>query len=202
MRGPKRATGAAARERGGLLIVARTRRTDWINQGFAILREGGEAALTVDRLCRALGCTKGAFYHHFADAAAYAAALLAAWESINTSAPIGRAEAAVQPKSKRRVLDAAVASLDLPLDLAVRAWGLRDRQVRAFVARVDKRRVAYLTTLYPTRVSVGTRRKLARLEYAAFLGTQQLYPNMAAKEAREIERTLSLALRRLQSSSR
>ena len=48
---------------------------DWIQAGFAILADGGPNALRVDRLCERLGVTKGSFYWHFADLAAYRDAL-------------------------------------------------------------------------------------------------------------------------------
>ncbi len=156
--------------------MARTRREDWIEAGFTLLRCDGEQALTIDRLCTALGRTKGAFYHHFEGAPAYAAALLVAWEQRNTDAPIAAASGEVETSARRRTLDSAVKQLDWALDLAVRSWGLRDASAREVVARVDARRIAYLEGLLPRRVSAPRRRAIATLEYAAFLGAMQLDP--------------------------
>ena len=44
-----------------------TTREGWIAAGIALLREGGEDELTIDRLAKRLRRTKGSFYHHFAD---------------------------------------------------------------------------------------------------------------------------------------
>ncbi len=52
---------------------------DWIQAGFALLADGGPNALRVDRLCEQLGVTKGSFYWHFADIAAYRTVLVEAW---------------------------------------------------------------------------------------------------------------------------
>ncbi len=150
--------------------MARTRREDWVERGFAVLREGGEAALKIERLCTELGRTKGAFYHHFVDVEDYTDALLSAWEDTNTSAPIVRAEAAKDLHQKRVALGEAVRMLDMRLDLAMRAWGLRDPRARAFVMRVDETRIAYLAVLYP---------------------------DLSAPAAREMERTLHRALQKL-----
>ena len=49
---------------------------DRIEAGFAILAAEGIKALKVDRLCRRLSVTKGSFYWHFTDMAAYRAALV------------------------------------------------------------------------------------------------------------------------------
>ncbi len=181
--------------------MARTRGDDWLQRGLAILREGGEAALTIDRLCTELGRTKGAFYHHFKDVGAYVDALLAFWEAEQTTAPIEQANAAA-PARRRRALDAAVHALDLKLDLAVRAWGLRDARARAFVARVDERRVAYLEEVADPTLPPGLRRTLARLEYVAFLGAQQLFPDLTAPEARKVERALHDAMAALAATRR
>jgi AcrR family transcriptional regulator len=158
-----------------------------------ILREGGEAALTIDRLCKDLGRTKGAFYHHFADVAVYTDALLSEWEAHNTQIPLLRTEQVV-PRGKRGANAATPRALDAPLDRSFRAWGLRDPKVREFIDRIDERRIAYLASLYGAELSLALRRKLARLEYAAFIGMHQLYPEMSAPVARELERTLHGAL--------
>jgi len=54
---------------------------DWIQAGFGILAEDGIKALKIDRLCSRLSVTKGSFYWHFTDIAAYRAALVQAWAS-------------------------------------------------------------------------------------------------------------------------
>jgi AcrR family transcriptional regulator len=171
-------------------IVNRTRREDWLEQGFVVLREGGEAALTIDRLCKDLGRTKGAFYHHFADVNVYTDALLTAWEERNSSsAPPARADG-----RRRGVVESHARSLDVPLDRSFRAWGLRDERARQFVARVDDRRIASLASTYPPAIPLAVRRKLARLEYAVFVGVQQLYPDLSGAAARDLERMLQTAL--------
>lgn len=172
-------------------IVIRTRREDWLEQGFVVLREGGEAALTIDRLCKDLGRTKGAFYHHFADVNVYTDALLAAWEERNAAVPLARGEAGGE---RRRRVEGAAHALDVPLDRSFRAWGLRDERARQFVARVDDRRIASLAGTYPSAIPLAMRRKLARLEYAVFVGVQQLYPDLSGAAARDLESMLQAAL--------
>lgn len=154
--------------------MARTQREDWIEAGFGLLRGTGEHALTVERLCAALGRTKGSFYHHFEGMPEFASAVLAAWEQRHTDAPIAAAAREDDLTSRRRTLDAHVKQLDWPLDLAVRGWGLRDPVAREAVARIDARRIAYLESLLPRRVTAARRRAIATLEYAAFLGAMQL----------------------------
>lgn len=142
-----------------------TTREGWIAAGIALLREGGEDELTIDRLARRLRRTKGSFYHHFVDIDAFRAALLEAWTTTHTLVPIEHAESESVRDRRARLYD-AVGKLDHRLELAVRGWATRSELARAAREAVDERRVAYLTGLWS-----GKRRKeLAEIEYATFLG--------------------------------
>lgn len=156
--------------------MARTHRDDWIEAGLSLLGREGEAALTLERLCAALGRTKGSFYHHFEGMPALGSAMLAAWEQRHTDVPIAAASRERSVARRRRSLDAAVKQLDWALDLEVRAWARRDPQAREAVARVDGRRIAYLEGLLPRQLPPARRAAIATLEYCAFLGAMHLAP--------------------------
>jgi AcrR family transcriptional regulator len=156
--------------------MARTTREDWIDAGLTLLREAGEHALTLERLCAAIGRTKGSFYHHFASMPELSRALLEAWEQRHTDVPIASSSGDADLGKRRKQLHATVKQLDWELDLTVRGWSLRDDAVREAVARVDARRIAYLESLLPRRISAARRRAIATLQYTAFLGGMQLDP--------------------------
>ncbi len=172
---------------------ARLAPSDWCDAGLALLRDEGMPSLTVDRMCTALERTKGSFYHHFRDLDALLTMLLARWEEMLTEAPIAFAGAAKEPRQRAARLDDAVARLDHRLDVSVRAWALRDERARAAVARVDARRIAYLTELH-SAAGADNAHDAAQLEYVAFLGTQQVCAVMttahAARLVREVRRSL------------
>ncbi len=151
----------------------RKTRQDWVDAGLSLLREEGQQALTIERLTVDLGVSKGSFYHHFGGLPGYRQALLETWETELTLRPMEEAARESNPTDRRRKLGQAVRKLDNRLDLAVRAWGLRDPFVADFVARVDERRLSYLTEL---QAGLGRARPefLATLEYAAFIGLQHL----------------------------
>jgi AcrR family transcriptional regulator len=169
-------------ERGGSRVTARLAPSDWCDAGLALLRDDGMAALTVDRMCTALERTKGSFYHHFRDLDAFLMQLLVRWEETLTEAPIAFAGATDELDQRAARLDDAVERLDHRLDLAVRSWAFRDARARAAVARVDARRMAYLTELH-TGVSAKGARESAQLEYLAFVGAQHVSAMMAPAEA-------------------
>lgn len=175
--------------------MARTTRTHWLEEGLIILRESGEAGLTVERLCVSLERTKGSFYHHFRDMEAYLDGLLAHWEAKHTSAPILAAAAGAGFEERRRRLDESVVALDMKLEVAVRAWGLRDPRARAALLRVDARRIDYLAELYALVHGKGPlARQLADLEYATFVGMQQILPALSARRYHALYAALKRAL--------
>lgn len=148
----------------------RRTRTDWLSAGLALLRDEGEHSLTIDRLCRAIGLSKGSFYHHFQNADAYRAALLDRWEQTQTDAPIEQTAGTADPLQALRTV---IEPLDHPLELAVRAWAVRNAEVRAALQRVDERRLAYLQQIHDQSGRAHAA-ELAALEYATFVGLQTL----------------------------
>ncbi len=172
----------------------------WLSEGFALLRTSGEEALTVDRLCRALGKTKGSFYHHFASVEAYADALLARWEADGTQMPIDVSRKKVSPSERAKTLDEVVRGLDHAVDQAIRRWATRDARAREVLARVDARRIAYIEEIHRA-AGHASPKTLAMLEYCALLGAQQLFADLASPPAREVERALRRAVRALVASS-
>jgi AcrR family transcriptional regulator len=172
---------------------------DWCGAGLALLRDVGPGAITIERLCAALGRTKGSFYHHFRDLRAFQAALLAAWEEQHTGRPIAAAAGAEGAGRRSALLD-AVLGIDHGLDRAVRAWGRHDARIREAVRRVDARRMGYLAELHRDRGRSDPRR-LAELEYAVFLGAQELELMADAERGPALRRALAAALQHLGGTS-
>lgn len=151
----------------------RRRRGDWLAAGFDLLREEGEQALTLDRLCGHMSLTRGSFYHHFAGMPAYRQALLQAWQDSLTEQVIAQVPDGLPGQDALSLLDHAVARLDHRLDLAVRAWSLRDPVVREVMSAADDRRIRALEHWH-TQAGHPRAGELAQLEYAIFLGAQAL----------------------------
>lgn len=170
----------------------RTSKQDWIDAGIRLLREEGEHALTIERLCKTLFMTKGSFYHHFGDLQTYQMALLEWWESELTSKPIDLANQETNLKKRAQKLGETVRKLDHRLDLSIRVWGLRDNNIKAFIHRVDQCRLQALETLHQA-AGVEQAAVLAHLEYVTFIGAR-LLELMGESEKPEFALTRSLAL--------
>jgi len=164
--------------------VGRTSRDDWIEEGFRILSEEGDGALTVDALCARLDRSKGSFYHHFAGRDAFVEALLSAWEKQVTDRLIatGRGDAAVE--DRLRALNREASELRIArLERAIRGWAAREPQARSVQDRVDRRRLAFLAELCAERMGSGeAATRLARVLQLTFVGAQHLDPPLEGEE--------------------
>jgi AcrR family transcriptional regulator len=114
---------------------------DWVAAGFEILAEEGMTALKVDRLCTRLGVTKGSFYWHFADIAAYRAALIAAWGELRDDDRSHFTHMSdVAPRERLSQMMATLASArHWTLERAMREWARTDEAVAASVHAADLR---------------------------------------------------------------
>ncbi len=162
----------------------RKTRRDWLDAGMEVLATHGPDALTIDGVATRLGVTKGSFYHHFKNQADYRDALLAYWEQEGTTqipgAPDTPAEALAQMD---RIVDLSpISTRRKDPGLAIRSWAVRDLTVRAFVERVDRRRLKYAEDYLA--VIVGDRRRarhLSRMLYALILGSGHMLPPVSHK---------------------
>ncbi|MGV0850786.1 TetR/AcrR family transcriptional regulator [Mycolicibacterium phlei] len=114
---------------------------DWVQAGFAILAEEGIKALKLETLCARVGATKGSFYWHFADMAAYRAALVAAWGELRDEDRQQFASlAGLAPRERlSRMMAALVDARHWTLERAMREWARTDETVAAGVRASDAR---------------------------------------------------------------
>ncbi|MEO6794024.1 MAG: TetR/AcrR family transcriptional regulator [Mycobacterium sp.] len=114
---------------------------DWVQAGFRILAEDGLKALTIDRLCRRLGVTKGSFYWHFADMKTYRRALIDTWAAVRDE-DRGDFDAlsALPPRERlSRMMTALVGPRHWMLERAMREWARSEENVAAAVRSSDRR---------------------------------------------------------------
>lgn len=128
---------------------ARTPRDAWIDTALRALAEGGPDAVRVEALAASLGVTKGGFYWHFKDRRALLEEMLDTWERAGTEDVISRLDREPGgPRAKLRRLFDLAPSADFEVELALRDWSRRDRDVAKRLRRVDTRRMAFLRSLF------------------------------------------------------
>ena len=144
---------------------------DWVDQGLKALANGGFTALKADPLAKALRVSRGSFYWHFADIAAFHAAVLARWHEVAAEQIIANVEAASKDDNPLAVLLRRVFGERLTLERAVRSWATVDAAARAAVQAIDRRRLNYVEgLLVQSGLSDGAARARAQILYWAFLG--------------------------------
>jgi AcrR family transcriptional regulator len=129
----------------------RTPRDRWIEEALRALGVGGPDGVRIEALAQALGVTKGGFYWHFDGRAALLAEMLDTWERVVVDEVIDRVEAGGgDARAKLRRLFALAASIPgmLKVELAIRDWARRDREVARRLKRIDNRRMDYMRSLF------------------------------------------------------
>ena len=144
---------------------------DWLDQGLKALASRGFTALKAEPLAKAMGVSRGSFYWHFADIAAFHAAILARWHEVAAEQIIANVEAASKDENPLALLLRRVFGERLTLERAVRTWASVDPAARAAVQAIDRRRLSYVEGLLAqSGLSVEIARARAQIVYWAFLG--------------------------------
>lgn len=146
----------------------RTPREMWVEEGLRALAAGGVDAVRVEALAKSLGVTKGGFYGYFTDRGALLTAMLDTWERESVDDVLERTELETgNVRDRVRLAGQLTFSSDrlLPIDLAIRDWARRDREVADRLRRVDNQRMQLLrdaiSTFCPDPDEVEARSLLA-----------------------------------------
>ena len=150
--------------------------SDWLDQGLKTLAKDGFTALKAEPLAKAMRVSRGSFYWHFADIAAYHAAILARWHEVAAEQIIANVEAASKDENPLALLLRRVFSERLMLERAVRTWASVDPAARAAVQAIDRRRLSYVESLLmQAGLSAKEARTRAQILYWAFLGLSLIH---------------------------
>lgn len=159
--------------------ATRIGRSDWVQLGLEAVKSEHPEALTIASLCQASGRTKGSFYHHFQGVEDFLEAVLDEWERTFTERLIDQAACEPDPSRQLSALDALAGALDRDTEQGVRRLARRSPSIAARITRVDAKRIVFLESLYADLLHAKRDAAvLARVEYAAFLGFQQLDPKV------------------------
>lgn len=177
----------------------RFHKSDWLAFGLAQLAADGPQALRVQELCKAANKTIGSFYHHFDDQAAFVDALMEHWRETHTLPILDALEAIDDNDARARELTDLASTLDVQTEIGIRLLASQNKRANAILEDVDHQRMSYVAKMYAARFEVSAEEAsdLARLEYAAFVGSQMIFKAKFGNHAP----TLSLLLQRLVSAT-
>lgn len=144
---------------------------DWLDQGLKVLASRGFTALKAEPMAKVMGVSRGSFYWHFADVAAFHAALLKHWRDIAAEQIISGVEASAGDEPAIAVLLRRSFTIRLSLERAVRSWAASDAAAQHAVQAIDKRRLGYIEGLLTARgLPPDVAQARAQVLYWAFLG--------------------------------
>jgi AcrR family transcriptional regulator len=182
------------------MAKVQTPRAAWIEKALQALATGGPDAVRVEALAASLGVSKGGFYWHFTDRRALLEETLDAWEKAGTEDVITLVESGpADPRAKLQQLFQLASSADFEVELALRDWARRDKDVAGRLRRVDSRRMEYLRSLFgqfcADEDDVEARSMLA---FSLFIGSYFIAAEHGNRSRSEV---LQLAIDRLLSKS-
>lgn len=160
----------------------RLTKADWTQAGITALAGEGFTAVRADTLAKKLGVSRGSFYWHFEDVAAYETALVAHWHQMAISAVRNVIEAGGTPTERfRDIMRLALFSIN-KVEIAMRAWSTVNPRIREALKPIDEARientvklVAAVSALPPERI-----RAKAIVVYWTYLGHAVTHSNAEA----------------------
>jgi len=147
---------------------------DWTRAAIRAIAENGARNVSVERLARELGTTKGSFYWHFKDRTALIDAALERWESDFTDRVIDRLATIADPRRRFRALLETTFTdqpgITIDANLVADAG---DPAVGAALERAARKRLAFVERIF---AEIGTPNAADRalLAFSAFVGLAQL----------------------------
>jgi AcrR family transcriptional regulator len=170
---------------------------DWLDQGLKALAQRGFTALKAEPLAKAMGVSRGSFYWHFADIAAFHAAVLKHWREVAAEQVIAGLEASAKTVNPLELLLHGAFGSKQTLEKAVRSWAAIDPKARTAVQAIDRRRIDYIDhMLRQAGVEAGAASARAQILYWAFLGhALSDQPLPGAKRQAVLDELLRMAVR-------
>ena len=147
---------------------------DWTKVALAAIAEQGAANVSIERLARELGATKGSFYWHFKDRPALIAAALDRWERDYTDRIIERLGEIGDPRERFRALleSAFVDHPGVLIDANLLA-AADDPLIGPVLERVARKRLAFVDRIFAELNAPGGSDR-ALLAFSAYVGLAQL----------------------------
>ncbi|MDP9189231.1 MAG: TetR/AcrR family transcriptional regulator [Actinomycetota bacterium] len=153
-------------------------REDWTRAALDALAEGGVAAVTVDRLAKTVGATRGSFYWHFKDRRELIEVALAEWERSNTTELLPEAEAITDPVERLRYLFRHVFEREVDAIEIALVSVAEEPLIAPVFARVTGTRLAFLHRIFTDLgLDDAEADDRAWLAYAFYIGHHQLGRN-------------------------
>jgi AcrR family transcriptional regulator len=164
----------------------------WLERALEALLAKGPQVLTVEKLCRELGVSRGSFYWHFKNRADFVRRLTEFWgtrftQSIRDTV----ANAPVGPAERLMLLSEFIQDLDLNrFDMSVRTWANTEPVAAEIVRRVDETRYRYVRSQFKELGFSGDELEMRTRTFVVFHSMQDMFTLQESAEAGKRRRKL------------
>jgi AcrR family transcriptional regulator len=159
----------------------------WIDFALATLAHGGVEALKADVLARKLGVSRGSFYWHFSDLAAFHAKVIERWRETTTETIIADLEHYGSAEKRLDALLRRAFGHNAELEVHMRTWAETNAAAARALSEVDHRRREYIERmLVETGIAPPLAATRAQLLYWTYLGAALSRSKLAGKRLERI----------------
>ena len=172
---------------------------DWIDFGIRTLAVDGFESLKADILSKRLGVTRGSFYWHFEDLAAFHQRIVDQWKTTSTEEIILAVETHDDPDARLRDLLIRAFGTRSDIDLQMCTWAQFNEVAAHAVVDITRRRQDYIASLIEAcGVPSADAPVRAQLLYWSYLGAVQQGAHLEGLQlARVVEELGTLATRKV-----
>ncbi|NOD95274.1 TetR family transcriptional regulator [Ruegeria sp. HKCCD4884] len=131
-------------------LETRYNRNAWLATAIEVLSKEGQAKLRTEHIAKALGVTRGSFYHHFKNRDEFVFALVDFWAQTFTEQTNANVDGQ-ELSADRRLLYLMRLIRDNRLDkydIAFRSWAAQEPAVAEKVREVDRLRYEFVAELF------------------------------------------------------
>lgn len=155
--------------------MARFSKTHWLELGQSLLKTKGPGALTLERLTKSAGKTRGSFYHHFKSRDAFLTAMIEAWQSTSLTSLAVRLQNEDSAAGKRKIMRGVSMEWDGAFERQLRILAAQEPLVAKLLSQVDELRIHGLASMIALlQPEVEDPAAFAFVQYAAIVGGQML----------------------------
>jgi AcrR family transcriptional regulator len=149
----------------------RLSREAWLEQALEVLSHEGESKLRIDKICQALGVTKGSFYWHFDGRADFLQAILEYWmETYNRHVPATAKAGGGSAADQIRCVFEIVTGENLGrFDTAFDAWAAHEPEISDQVREAYRLRYEYVGELFRKLGFRGVALEVRTVAFLSFL---------------------------------
>ncbi len=164
----------------------------WLERALETLATKGPQMLTVEKLCRELGVSRGSFYWHFKNRADFVQRLAEYWgKRFTHSIRDTVANAPVGPAERLMLLSEFIQDLNLNrFDMAVRTWANTEPLAAETVKRVDQTRYEYVRSQFEELGFSGDELEMRTRTFVVFHSMQDMFTFQEGAEAGKRRRKL------------